>query len=50
MQMRRGDQVRFSGDFIRNDTDCVKETSLTLAGSMTDPDFLFRFGDVEVMK
>ena len=42
-QMRKGDQVVFSGAFFPSDVDCVKETSVSLAGSMTDPEFLFRF-------
>jgi hypothetical protein len=42
-QMRKGDQVVFSGAFFPNDVDCVKETSVSLEGSMTDPEFLFRF-------
>jgi hypothetical protein len=42
-QMRKGDQVVFSGAFFPSDVDCVKETSVSLEGSMTDPEFLFRF-------
>jgi hypothetical protein len=42
-QMRKGDQVVFSGAFFPSDVDCVKETSIGLEGSMTDPEFLFRF-------
>jgi hypothetical protein len=42
-QMRKGDQVVFSGAFFPSDVDCVTETSMSLQGSMTDPEFLFRF-------
>jgi hypothetical protein len=42
-QMRKGDQVVFSGVFFPSDVDCVKETSIGLEGSMTDPEFLFQF-------
>jgi hypothetical protein len=42
-QMRKGDRVVFSGAFFPSDVDCVSETSMSLEGSMTDPEFLFRF-------
>jgi hypothetical protein len=45
-QMKQGDQVVFSGTFIPSDTDCVKESSMSLGGSMTDPEFVFRFSSV----
>ncbi len=41
--MKKGDTVVFSGSFIQSDIDCVKEGSLTLSGSMSEPEFLFRF-------
>ena len=44
--LKKGDLVEFSGAFIQNDTDCVKETSMGLRGSMTDPEWLFRFSAV----
>jgi hypothetical protein len=41
-------KVRFSGNFFKNsNSDCVREHSLTMNGSMTDPDFLFRFTAVD---
>jgi hypothetical protein len=41
-------EVRFSGSFFNNsDSDCVREHSLTMNGSMTEPDFLFRFTAVD---
>lgn len=44
-QMKVGDQVLFSGTFLSpgNDVDCVKEASVSLRGSMSEPEFLFRF-------
>jgi hypothetical protein len=44
--LSKGQWVKFSGTFRPSDVDCAKESSLTLAGSMTDPDFVFRFSDV----
>jgi hypothetical protein len=46
-KLNEGTKVRFSGTFIRSDTDCVQETSMTMQGSMTSPEFLFRFSSVE---
>jgi TonB family protein len=46
-QMHKGDQVTFSGTFLGSDLDCVRETSLTLDGSMSDPEFVFRFATVQ---
>ncbi|MCK1684667.1 hypothetical protein [Bradyrhizobium sp. 145] len=44
--MKRGDFVRFSGSFTSSDVDCVREQSVTLDGSMTDPVFTMRFSSV----
>ncbi|MBH5372205.1 hypothetical protein [Bradyrhizobium glycinis] len=44
--MKRGDLVRFSGSFTSSDVDCVREQSVTLDGSMTDPVFTMRFSSV----
>lgn len=44
--MKRGDTVRFSGSFTTSDTDCVEEQSLTLSGSITEPEFTFQFATV----
>jgi hypothetical protein len=41
--MKQGDTVVFSGDFVASDTDCLEEKSLTLDGSMTSPEFVFKF-------
>jgi hypothetical protein len=42
-----GDQVKFSGSFIASATDCFQETSLTMNGSLTSPEFVMRFVDVQ---
>ena len=38
-----GERVVFSGTMFPSKTDCVAEQSLTMDGSMGDPEFLFRF-------
>ena len=44
--MRKGDTVRFSGDFFQSKVDCVREMSVTLAGSMRSPVFVMRFSSI----
>jgi hypothetical protein len=44
--MKTGDLVKFSGRFSPSNTDCVREMSVTLGGSMTDPAFAMRFTSV----
>jgi hypothetical protein len=44
--LRNGDWVRFSGRLIPDSTDCVREPSLTIRGTMTSPEFIFRFDDI----
>lgn len=41
--LKSGDLVRFSGNFVRGDVDCVQEQSVTIRGSMTEPEFTFVF-------
>lgn len=41
-----GQRVVFSGEFIRNRDDCFRETSLSVAGGMHSPRFIFRFKGV----
>jgi hypothetical protein len=45
-QMKQGDRVLFSGTFFPSEVDCVEEHSMSLEGSMTDPEFIFRFTTV----
>ena len=47
MTLKEGDTISFGGDFTPNDIDCVEETSITLKGSMTEPEFLFHFTSIE---
>lgn len=42
-----GDRVIFSGSFFPSDEDGVYETSLTIRGAMQEPEFLFRFDEVQ---
>lgn len=44
--MKAGDKVIFSGNFIPSQEDGVKERSITIRGSMQDPEFLFKFNQV----
>jgi GYF domain 2 len=48
--LKVGQRVRFSGTFFSSPTDCVKEASLTLEGSMTKPDYKMRFRMVEAFE
>lgn len=41
-----GQRVKFSGSFFPSETDFIEETSMTIDGSMRDPEFLFRFKSV----
>jgi hypothetical protein len=45
--LREGQLVRFSRDLFRDPSDCFRETSVTVGGSMTEPRFLFRFRAIE---
>ncbi len=44
--MKKGDAVRFSGEFFPSTLDCVRERSVTLAGSMKSPVFTMRFSSI----
>ena len=41
--MPPGTEVVFSGSFFPDPTDCVQEVSLTFAGMISSPEFIFRF-------
>jgi hypothetical protein len=47
LSLSKGQRILFSGSFLPSETDCVQEISLTQEGSMTDPEFLFHFTDVQ---
>jgi hypothetical protein len=44
--LKRGDTVVVSGTFIGDKDDCIKESSLTLDGSLRQPAFFFRFSSI----
>lgn len=41
--LKEGDLVRFSGTFFPSNNDCISEQSVTLEGSMEDPEFTIKF-------
>jgi len=41
-----GQKVTISGTFVPSDVDCVRESSLTMGGSLQSPDFIFKFFDI----
>ena len=47
VSMSKGDIVKVSGSFFGSDIDCVEEQSLSLSGSVKNPEFTFRFSSVE---
>lgn len=46
--LSKGEKVFFSGSFFPNQTDCVREGSLTLQGSITSPEFIMKFSDISL--
>ena len=46
-ELSRGQQVEFSGSFFNSQTDYLEETSMTIQGSMRNPEFLFKFTSVK---
>jgi hypothetical protein len=45
--LSEGDQIKFSGSFLSKSADCFEESSLTMDGSMTSPEFIMRFANVQ---
>jgi hypothetical protein len=45
-----GQKIKFSGSFFSSSDDYIKETSMTIRGSMKNPEFLFKFYSVELFK
>lgn len=41
-----GDKVTFSGEFIYTDKQCAAETSITLYGGVSRPEFVFKFSNI----
>ncbi len=46
--LNKGQRVKFSGSFMHSDLDCVQEPSFTLAGSMTEPEYIMQFHSIEI--
>lgn len=46
LRMKPGEIVRVSGSLLMGGPDCYKESSVTLAGSLEEPEFLMRFSRV----
>lgn len=45
--LKKGDKVWFSGRFVPNDRDAIREASITINGSMTDPSFRMQFSGLK---
>jgi hypothetical protein len=45
-QLHKGQKVKFSGSFASSTADCLKESSLTMSGSISEPEFIIRFESV----
>ena len=48
-RLRVGQLVTFGGTLFADKTDCVRESSMTLAGSIREPEFIFRFQSVSAV-
>ena len=46
---KKGDRVKFSGSFIKDDKHCINEQSLGLQGKIEEPEFTFKFSSLEPM-
>jgi len=47
--LKKGQLVRVDGILFRDDTDCVRESSMSLDGSIRDPAYIVRFGRVQAI-
>lgn len=45
--LAKGQDIIFSGTFIRSEMDYYKENSMTIHGSMTEPEYLFKFSSIK---
>jgi hypothetical protein len=41
--IKEGDRIKFSDRFFTSKVDCIREASLTLRGSLREPEFIVRF-------
>ena len=44
--LSKGQPVVFSGSLFRDKTDCFRESSMTLSGSLQEPEFIMKFTDI----
>lgn len=44
--LSQGDVVKFTGKFFQDDTDCIDEASLSIDGSLADPEFIIQFASL----
>ncbi len=49
-QLHNGQFVRFGGNFSQDNTDCVRESSMSLAGSIREPEYIFQFRSISVVQ
>jgi hypothetical protein len=49
-RMKEGVLVRIEGQFLKDDSDCFEETSITMTGSVKDPAFSFRFVSLQTVE
>lgn len=47
MNLAVGQAVEFSGTFVRDKADCIREGSLTQDGSMREPEFIMKFSSLK---
>ena len=47
IDLEKGNSVITSGSFTKSDTDYFQETSITDSGSLTEPEYLVKFGEIE---
>jgi hypothetical protein len=48
-QLKEGQTIKFSGSFFKSSEEtvgCLTESSLTLDGTLSEPEFVFRFSDI----
>lgn len=44
--LKKGQKVKFSGKFFKDDDTCISEGSLSLDGKLKEPEYIFRFSQV----
>lgn len=49
-QLHKGQMVRFGGTFFQSASDCLREAGMSLAASIVEPEFIFRFGSISAIE